>query len=376
MLKNLICLAFLVTNPIVVSAQDYRETLHTQLPNAIYFNKINGNHTSYYELFLTNFSTDTVILKSVDILDADNISVNLMSIKEADLKHRFFPVRINKKYTASILLPGGSGVVYIELRIQEKELKKIAHRFTMKFSDQEDAEEVVIHTEGVQSYMNAELVLGAPVKEGIWTAVNEPDWERGHRRVLYTQNGKARIPGRYAIDFIKIDAKGLYANGDENIIENWLGYGADVVAVADGEIASIRTDFTESRTIADHPDYNADMATGNYISLKIGPNQFAFYEHLKPNSIKVKVGQKVKKGEIIAALGFTGQSSGPHLHFHVADTNSPLGAEGIPFIFEQFEFLGSYRNFEDFGKTTWSSKDIGQTSRKKERPMSNAVIKF
>lgn len=66
---------------------------------------------------------------------------------------------------------------------------------------------------------------------------------------------------------------------------------------------------------------------------------------MKPKSIKVKTGQKVKKGDAIASLGFTGQTTGPHLHFHEADADSPLGAEGIPFVFEQFEILGSYADF-------------------------------
>jgi murein DD-endopeptidase MepM/ murein hydrolase activator NlpD len=222
-----------------------------------------------------------------------------------------------------------------------------------------------------------QLVLGPPLNNGPWAAVYDPSWERGHRRVIYTVNGKARIPGRFAIDFIKLDGQGRYANGDNNVIKNWYGYGNDVLAVADGVVASIRNDFSESPTLSGPPEYTADKATGNYISIDIGNNHFAFYEHLKPGSIKIKPGQRVKKGDIIASVGFTGQTTGPHLHFHVANVNSPLGAEGIPFVFDRFTLLGSYPNFENFGNVPWVPvKNSNQLMTVKEHPASNSVIKF
>ena len=97
---------------------------------------------------------------------------------------------------------------------------------------------------------------------------------------------------------MQIDSTGKYANGDENVVENYLGYGAQVLAVADGVVSSVRSDFSESTTLSEHPDYFAEDATGNYISLKIGNQQFAFYEHLQPKSILVKEGQEVKKGDV------------------------------------------------------------------------------
>ena len=50
----------------------------------------------------------------------------------------------------------------------------------------------------------------------------------------------------------------------------------------------------------------------------------AVYAHLKPGSVKVKAGDKVKAGEVIGLLGNTGGSLAPHLHFHIV--NGPEGA--------------------------------------------------
>jgi len=51
---------------------------------------------------------------------------------------------------------------------------------------------------------------------------------------------------------------------------------------------------------------------------------------------------------VIARLGRSGiNSSGPHLHFHVSDRNSPLDAEGMPYVFRSFHLLGTYKSAED-----------------------------
>jgi len=82
--------------------------------------------------------------------------------------------------------------------------------------------------------------------------------------------------------------------------------------------------------------------------------RFVFYEHLKPGSVRVRVGQHVRRGEVLAALGFPGDSTGPHLHPHVADANAPLDAEGVPYVFTEFEELGVYASVAQFGSVPWS----------------------
>jgi murein DD-endopeptidase len=359
-----------------VSGQTYRATLNTQLPNTITFINIIGKPTAYYEMYLTNFSTDTFKLKRLSIVNSSD-SIICYTMQNQELRNSYRKIGSVVKDTTLQLLPGNAAIIYIELSLQKGQIQEIKHRLGFEIVGKENSGEVSVETSATKCYLNTQLVLGAPLKGGIWAAVYEPAWERGHRRVIYTMHGKARIPGRYAIDFIKMDSKGKYANGDENIVRNWFGYEVDVVAVADGIVSSIRDDFSESATLSEHVKYTPDKAAGNYVSIKIGNNQFAFYEHLKPKSIKVKIGQKVKKGDVIASLGFTGQTTGPHLHFHVAEADSPLGAEGIPFVFEQFEMLGSYANFGDFGKTVWTPiNDLKQLNRREERPKSNTVIKF
>jgi murein DD-endopeptidase MepM/ murein hydrolase activator NlpD len=77
-------------------------------------------------------------------------------------------------------------------------------------------------------------------------------------------------------------------------------------------------------------------AGGNYVVIDIGKGRYAFYAHMLPDSLKVKLGDAVKTGQVIGLLGNTGNSDGAHLHFHIMDGPSPLLSNGLPFVFDEF----------------------------------------
>ena len=320
---------------------------------------------AYYELLLANRSNDSIRLQKLDVFNSKGTLIR--SVQQPELAKR-------DSRAGAIYPPGTTGVIYLEMVLPADNPGALKHRLAF-----ETVHNQVAGTQSVQYAVTnfskqPPIVVGAPVRGGAWAAVYEPSWQRGHRRVIYVTGGDSSIPGRFAIDFIKLDPQGRYAAGDENEIKNWYGYGMEVLAVADGTIASTLDDFPESPTLSGHPAYPPAKATGNYISINIGKGRLAFYEHLKPGSIKVKAGQRVKKGDTIASIGFTGQTTGPHLHFHIADTNSPLGAEGLPFAFERFTTIGVYPDFDKFGKAGWTALKDRMAS--KERPAPNTVIRF
>jgi murein DD-endopeptidase MepM/ murein hydrolase activator NlpD len=119
-----------------------------------------------------------------------------------------------------------------------------------------------------------------------------------------------------------------------------------------------------------------EQASGNHVTLDLGDGRFAFYEHLQSGSIRVRQGDRVRAGQIIARLGYSGSSSsGPHLHFHVADASSDLGAEGIPFVFTGFDHLGAFSSLEALVRgERWGSAAAGE--RRHEHPAAMAVLRF
>lgn len=338
--------------------------------------KIGERWAAYYELALTNVSTDTIKLTSLEVIDSKTRK-NYLDLATNELERRIGLTTIDppRKWRTCIA-PGAQAFIYIEFFLDAPVAATIFHRLGILSGGANPIQASIVTGAATQFKTEPEIVLGNPLRGGPWCAVYDPSWERGHRRVIFTRGGIPHIPGRFAIDFIRLDEEGKYASGNVDSVQNWLGYGSDVLAVADGQIVSALDTFSESPTLSNHRAYLPDQATGNYIVLKLQDSQYVFYEHLKPGSIRVKVGQIVKRGDVIAALGYTGQTTGPHLHLHVADRNTPLGAEGLPFEFRNFELLGTYDDFGDFGKKEWSKPTNGNPQKKNQRPPPHAVLRF
>jgi murein DD-endopeptidase MepM/ murein hydrolase activator NlpD len=376
--RTLYSVLFIFFSTGIGHSQEFRQSVDMRVPFVPGLVTINGKPAVYYELHLVNFASDSMDLKKVEVFDAADSAI-VATMDKDDLKNRYSRPGVLREDKENILLaPGSSGIIYIEFALQnDASHVQLYHCLELGTRRGQIGKTILVQGALIHLSQKAPVVLGPPLGSGFWAAIYEPSWERGHRRVFYTVNGKARIPGRFAIDFIRLDSLGLYAKGDNNVVKNWYGYGVDVLAVNDAVVLSTRDDFSESTTLSTHPVHSADKATGNYVSIDIGNDHIVFYEHLKPGSIKVKPGQKIKKGDIIAAVGFTGQTTGPHLHFHVANANSALGAEGIPFVLERFTLAGSYSNFEKFGKEPWIPvKDLSKPIITGERPAPNSVIKF
>jgi murein DD-endopeptidase len=357
------------------SDEAYHLTLDMQIPCVPAPEIIGGKPILYYELHLVNYSTDSLALEQLDVFDLSDSSL-LVSIGKSALETRY--VRIGTAGTSKddVLTPGGAGIIYIEVALPQNHAStRLGHCLRVTRVKKGGGE--LIPVWGAVTSLSAQppVILGPPLEGAPWAAIYDPSWEHGHRRVIYTVDGRARIPGRFAIDFIRLDERGRYAAGNGDSIRNWLGYGAAVLAVADGMIAAVRDGFPESPTLSGHTEAPAGEAAGNFIALQIGDSRFVFYEHLRPGSLRVKPGQRVKKGEVIAALGYTGQTTGPHLHLHVADRSVPLGGEGIPYSFQQFILLGEYPDMGKFGKEPWIPAAKTPTIRE-ERPPPCSVIRF
>jgi len=109
---------------------------------------------------------------------------------------------------------------------------------------------------------------------------------------------------------------------------------------------------------------------GNHVILDIGGGHFAFYAHLQPGSLRVKLGEKVRRGQVVGLVGNSGNSTEPHLHFHIENGSSPLGAEGLPYSLASFEVVGRGEG--------WKPADAKGPAEvhKNEIPMENEVVNF
>ena len=345
--------------------------------------RVEGRQQLDYEVQLTNRSGHRLALEEFVVLDGDDgqpiarLSGKTLEQDAVILDAAPAPsgARPSMLPTAPLapLEPGQQAVVFIDVPLPAgARIETIRHRVGYRL----DGARAAVQITGTPQLLprTPPSLLAPPLRGGPWLAIHDADWPRGHRRVFYRVDGHARLPGRFAIDWVKLDEHGRFATGDADLAQAWYGHGADVLAVADARVAAVRDGMDEPSRISQrtHP-VPADDA-GNYVALQLADGRYAFYEHLRKGSIRVAVGERVRTGQVIASLGFSGESTGPHLHFHVADASSPLGGEGLPFEIRAFVGLGRYDDIARLGKP-WRAIGNGAT-RRDEWPDSNAVVRF
>jgi murein DD-endopeptidase len=360
-----------------LAAAPLHSSFDLQVPVAPSLINVGGQPQWIYEVQVTNTTDSVLELTRVRVLDGQGDAI--ADLHGTGLEQRLGGAgRTAEGEQRRILAPGTQAVLYLETEAgMHVSTQALSHRLDYRIMRKQGPVDATV--DGARTVVNSTPlpVLSPPLRGGPWIAIHEPSWTRGHRRMVYAVAGRAHIPGRYAIDWVKLDAKGRISAGDEDRAADHYGYGEEVLAVADGVIVAARDDMTESASVAAHPRHALADATGNYVALEIGGGRYVFYEHLKPGSLRVKVGQRVRQGEVIGALGFTGDSSGPHLHFHLADANSPLDADGIPYVLAGFTALGRYPSLDALGKQPWQPlASPGQANRRNERPAPNTVVRF
>lgn len=361
-------------SPIIWAQRDARQAFDLVIPQAPTPVVVDGRTRLVYELHLTSFAAEPLHLERIQWF-ADHGSTPLAELRGETLSAALGRPGLDANKDKSIVAPGMRAIVYLDLAFDAAPASTLRHR--VEFKSVKDGASSGIEGARVAPNALAKLALGPPLRDGPWIAIYSSEWERGHRRTLYAIDGKARIPGRHAIDWIKLDADGKEFAGDGKNKNDWYGYGADVLAVADATVVDLRDDVAEPASVSDdNPRVPIGDATGNFVALALADGRYAFYEHFRPGSIKVRRGERVRRGEVVGALGYTGQSTGPHLHFHVADAPAPLAAEGLPYVFESWRPLGAYRSPEAREKGGRWTPASTKAMVVREFPAPFAVIEF
>lgn len=166
----------------------------------------------------------------------------------------------------------------------------------------------------------------------------------GHHRRLDITGGMTTHFGitenfmRYAHDFVITDRTGAMYKGDGAKPEDWYGYGADVLAPADGTIRSMH-DGMKDNVKGGPPGFtqeeimnNLRLFLGNHVVLAHDDGTYSVLAHLKQGSIRVHEGERVRKGQVLGGMGMSGDAFLVHLHYQ--HQSGPDFEEGLPAYFE------------------------------------------
>lgn len=298
--------------------------VHVRVPAPPTAFRENGRTHLVYELRIVNSGPNDVEVKRIEVL-GDSV---LAAFTGGALKRLLSPTRIpaeSADYATStayiwITLPTGAAVP-----------DRLRHRLTIGDRTM-DGPEVTVATEPVP-------VLGPPLHGDGWRAVQGMSNDSHHRRA--SAPGDDFLPARLAIDWNRLWPDGRAYRGRPQDNTSDFAYGAPTLAVADAVVATIKDGIPDNVPGRDSRavPITRDTVSGNFISLDLGNGRYAMYMHLQPGSFRVRVGERVMRGQVLALVGNSGNSTGAHLHFQVVDRNSPLESQGVPYVIESFEVV-------------------------------------
>jgi len=336
----------------------------------------------FYELHLTNFRNAPLELTRVEVLPGNDDSRVLASYSGEEITSRLLrPGTPSNLPDKQIIAGGMRAILMLQLTIEGNRPVPVQLRHRLTFSVTIPGGAAVERTMDVARVTvgsQQPLVIGPPLRGGDWLAANGPSNTSVHRRALLVVNGTPRIAQRLAIDWIKLGPGGRLAHDDRGRNENWFAYGEEVLAVADGTVVATKDGIPENVALSDKRavPITLDTIAGNLVVVDIGNGRYATFAHLIPKSLRVSVGARVRRGQVLGLLGNSGNSDAPHLHFHVTDGPSAMGSEGVPYIFESVQYRGSVASLDKlFADEPWIPQG-GTVVRTREIPLENAVVRF
>jgi len=199
------------------------------------------------------------------------------------------------------------------------------------------------------------MLIVEPPLIGVYISPNTPGSK-------VPSHGTSGFGEEYAIDFVMIKENDVFKKPYRKSFLEYLfkglqlsdfyGWGKKVYSPVNGEVIEIENNISERnpvnifRDLKNAIDVTNDniknisspkKITGNYVMLKMTDNEYALLVHLKKGSVSVKVGQKVKIHDVLGELGYSGNSTMPHLHMQFMDSSDFSIAKGIPFVINSYK---------------------------------------
>lgn len=354
-------------------------------PNAHPVLGIDGNYHVVYELQLSNATRLPATLQQIEVLDARDPAQAIATYSGSDLLARLRTLGNTAADSPEITL-SETRLFLIDLAFDSRAAvpPRLVHRFNLQMTG---APAVLpaspTYTGAALDLLPSVPVLGPPLTGKGWVAVNgccAPDV--GHRSTGLPINGAIYFAQRFAIDWVKLDDQGRIVKGDDTQVQNYTDYGAEVLAVADGTVVAT-LDTLADQTPPNGPDpntINLQNVLGNHVILDLGNNQYVLYAHLQQGEVKVKPGDRVRRGQVLGKLGNTGNSTAPHLHLHLM-SGSTLGSNGLPYVIDRFNVVGQIPAATFEASTSmdgsWSEYLMPQASpRQNEFPLYLTIVDF
>jgi hypothetical protein len=316
-----------------------------------------------YELYLTNFSGISISVSRLEVLDAQARMREVAAFSSSQLDGMIQPAggAISAGTSLRQISPGGTAIIFMWIAFDPgaRVPQQLLHRIILANAAIEGA--------AISTHTTPLNVLAPPVTGSDWLASDGPgnSSDNHHRRGIFVIGGRVSISRRYAIDWMRSRTRATFS-GDPGDVRSYYAYDQPVFAVADGKVISTRDDIPNN--VPGHGTgfrsavpITLDTVQGNNVTLDLGNGQYAYYMHLRPGSLRVKLGDRVRRGQMLAHVGASGDAREPHLHLEITNSPEPLAGEGIPYV------IGHYRI---------QSSDGAYKTDNTALPLNNMIVTF
>ena len=343
-----------------------------------------------YELLVMNVSSSAMTLDRLEMLDASKDDAGT-STKSADtivatLQGADLEATIRAFPTGSTRSVGPFQLtrIFLDVKFAKDATvpRALTHRFQVTFAPATGTPPLNSATivSGRTDVTNTPaVIIGPPLEGPRWVdAIGCCSPPSVHRTATLPINGKFYVSERFAIDFAQLNPENKLYSGPRDQLSSYAYVGAKVLAVADGTVVNLQDNRPEETPPNFPQGYDLLQQLGNFVIIDIGHGHFAFYCHFQPNTLKVHKGDKVRRGQVLALMGNSGNSDAPHLHFGIQDGPLPYASDSLPFVFSSFTITGTMTNpFDDIA--AGGTAQIGPTRagpHRNELPLENDVLTF
>jgi hypothetical protein len=309
-----------------------------------------GQHLSF-DFILTNRANEELILNKIELSvfdDAGKLARREFYDEYGRNSLELTPARVLKK--------GSSMLLYNPFHTfaADAPLKKLRYAFSFRTKNRKQELRAQVVVTPIVYETKTDLILPVRGRVLVWDG---HDYNAHHRRrdyLPFVKSGYGSNHSRYSYDFVIVDDEGSPYRGRPRANDDWYSarpdnwddyysFGAPVYATGAGRVVKVRDIKPDDRTF-DEKEFETDenSPAGNYIVIDHLNGEFSIFGHIRQGSAQVEVGQLVRQGERIAAMGASGSSLFPHLHYELRSGPGIKGVEGLPSYFSNFRrILGS-----------------------------------
>ena len=332
-----------------------------------------------YDLVISNMFTVPVRLDSIQVSAGGRMVSTLKGKSLADRTLALasptatIPVSSFVKTLMDVVLPRSSG-----RRVPKRLTEQIRYSLSKHAPARPIIGSAVVRGPTVRVDPRPPIRIASPLDGSGWLNSSgccaDPTSE--HRTLLLPADGSLRTPEMFAIDWIR-EVGGAFYTGDGRKLSDWPGFGARIHAVANGTVVAAIDKLPEvppftgtgnNPTVRKPGDFS-----GNNVVEKIAPGRYAVYCHMQTGSVRIRVGQRLRTGQVIGLLGNTGNTTGPHLHFGIQDGPNILTSNSVPFEIRSFTVQGVAR----LGAKPGTLTVVGKPRRARlSEPLIRSVFSF